>query len=228
MKLSTGCLLTVVLSLAIQSSISSAQSPNTPCSDCTSGSQFGWGGSSARPSGHGGLAHSKAYEQHNLMFQRNQAWPKPFVCWDRTAYLNVWNQMYSSGLAEQCTLCEHHFDPTTGGLNRMGERKLQTVFQNHPEWQRGLLVVQSRDPQLNQVRLENVRNSVRQWYGDDVASQVAMTSVVPEPASGAKIQVINSSYTSSIPSPTINQSGSSNNATVGSTGAGSSGTGGGQ
>lgn len=225
MKLSTGCLLAVVIALSLQPGTGSAQSPNVPCSDCSSSSQFGWSNSNASPSGHG---HCKAYEQHNLMFQRNQAWPKPFVCWDRTAYLSVWNQMYTSGLAEQCTLCEHHFDPTTGVLNRMGERKIQAVFQNHPEWQRGLLVVQSRDPQVNQTRLENVRNSVRQWYGEEVASQVAMTSIVPEPASGAKIQVINSSYNSSLPPPTINQGGSSNNSTVGSTGAGSSGTGGGQ
>jgi hypothetical protein len=233
MKRPIKCLLAIVVATVSGGShLAFAQSPAYPApefpgNDCNSCSpstqpQVGYAGTRAPARG---LFHSQAAEQHHLMFERNQAWPKPFACWDRTAYLSIWQQMYTSGLAYECTLSDNHFDPETGRLNRMGERKLQTVMQNHPEWQRGLLVAQNRDPATNQLRMESVRNTVRQWYGDEIASQVAFTSIVPEPASGAKIQAINIGYGASLPPPTINQSGSGNSASVGST-SGGAGTGG--
>lgn len=203
----------------------SAQACPDQGNDCGNANQFGWTGSpAAGPSG--GLFRA-AREQHTQIYQRNQAWPKPFACWDRTAYLGIWQQMYSSGLAYECTLSDSHFEQGTGELNRLGARKLQVTMQNNPEWQRGILVAPTRDPQLSNLRLESVRESVRQWYGDDYADQVAFSNVVPEPASGARIQAINVGYGAAMQPPTINQAGGANSSTVGSTGSGSSGSGGG-
>lgn len=221
MQLPARCLSALCVALLAGSATASL---SAQCNTCGEANPVGWAGNSAAPSG--GFFHA-AREQHNQMFQRNQAWPNPFVCWDRTAYLSIWQQMYSSGQAYDCTLCDSHFDRGTGQLNRLGERKLQVVMQNNPEWQRGVLVAPTRDPQLSQQRLEVVRESVRQWYGDAYAAQVAFSNVVPEPASGARIQAINVGYGAAMQPPTINQSGGANSATVGSTGSGSSGTGGG-
>jgi|688.fasta_scaffold20865_3 hypothetical protein len=224
MKLPFRCLPTLAIALL---SWGTASTLSAQCNDCGGGNQFGWKGATSSAAPSSGLFHSAAREHHYQMYQRNQAWPQPFTCWDRTDYLSIWQQMYTSGLAYECTLCDSHFDPGTGRLNRLGERKLQVAMQNNPEWQRGVLVAPTRDPQLSNQRLETVRESVRQWYGDGYAAQVAFSNIVPEPASGARIQAINVGYGAAMQPPTINQSGGSNSTTVGSTGSGSGGTGGG-
>jgi len=217
MKLTTGLLLAAAFTLVTMQGTVSAQSAGAPCNDCQPTSQFGWsGGAQGVASGHGGGHFARAYEQHNLIYQRNQAWPKPFICWDRAAYFNTWNQMYTSGLAGECTLSDAHFDSETGKLNPMGERKIEVIFRNLPETHRGVLIAESRDPNLNNQRLEVARNAVRQWYGEGYASQVALTGRVPEPASGARVYGVNTSYQASLPVPTINNaagSGSTSGAT---------------
>jgi hypothetical protein len=72
------------------------------------------------------------------------------------------------------------------------------IFRNLPESHRGVLVAESRDPNLNNQRLEVARDAVRQWYGEGYASQVALTGRVPEPASGAKVYAVNTRYQSSL------------------------------
>jgi hypothetical protein len=223
MKLSTGFLLAAVLTLASLPGAVSAQSSGPPCNDCQTNSQFGWsGGSQAVAPSHGGSHLSRAYEQHNLMYQRNQAWPKPFICWDRAAYFNTWNQMYTAGLAGECTLSDAHFDPQTGNLNKMGERKIEVIFRNLPESHRGVLIAESRDQNLNNHRMEVARNAVREWYGEAYAAQVALTGRVPEPASGAKVYAVNTRYQANLPSPTINNSAGSGSSSGASSGGGGS------
>lgn len=224
MKLSTGFLLAAVFTLASLPGAVSAQSTAAPCNDCQTNSQFGWSASSkAVAPAHAGSHFSRAYEQHNLIYQRNQAWPKPFICWDRGAYFNTWNQMYTAGLAGECTLSDAHFDPQTGDLNEMGQRKIEVIFRNLPESHRGILIAESRDPNLNNHRMEVARNAVREWYGEGYAAQVALTGRVPEPASGAKVYAVNTRYQANLPSPTINNSAGSS----GSGGASGGGGGGG-
>lgn len=136
--------------------------------------------------------------------------------------------MYTAGLAGESTLSDAHFDSETGNLNQMGEQKIQMIFRNLPESQRGLLIAETRDPNQNNQRLEVARNAVREWYGEAYASQVALTGRVPEPASGAKVYAVNTRYLSNLPSPTIDNSAGGGGSTGGDTGAagGSSGGGG--
>jgi hypothetical protein len=232
MKQSTGFLLAAVFTLAALPVVVSAQSSGTPCHDCQTNSQFGWSSrSQVVAPAQAGNHFSRAYEQHNLMYQRNQAWPKPFTCWDRSAYFNTWNQMYTAGLAGESTLSDAHFDSETGNLNQMGEQKIQMIFRNLPESQRGLLIAETRDPNLDNQRLNVARNAVRNLYGEAFASQVALTSRVPQPASGARIFAVNTRYLSNLPSPTINNSaggsgaGGGGGAAGGSSGGGGSGNG---
>jgi hypothetical protein len=74
---------------------------------------------------------------------------------------------------------------------------------------------------MNNHRIEVARNAVREWYGEGYASQVALTGRVPEPASGAKVNAINTRYQANLPSPSINNSAGAGSA------AGASGNGGG-
>lgn len=227
MKLSTVILLATAFNLASLQGFALAQSSAAPCNNCQTSAQFGWGNASqAVPPTHAGSHFSRAYEQHNLMYQRNQAWPKPFICWDRAAYYNTWSQMYTAGLAGECTLSDAHFDSETGNLNQMGHQKIEMIFRNLPEPQRGVLVAETRDPNLNNQRLDVARNVVRNWYGEAYASQVALTRNVPQPASGAKVFAVNTRYMSTLPSPTITSSSGSGSSAGGSGGTGgSSGTG---
>jgi hypothetical protein len=131
--------------------------------------------------------------------------------------------MYTAGLARECTLSDGHFDPATGNLNQLGERKIQVIFQNLPESQRGLLIAQTQNPGQNARRLEATRNAVSQWYGEEYAAQIAMTNGVPEPASGARIYSVNTRYQSMLPAPVISgSSGNSNSFSPGGSGSGTS------
>lgn len=130
--------------------------------------------------------------------------------------------MYTAGLASECTLSDAHFDPETGNLNQMGERKIEVIFRNLPDSQRGLLIAESRNPALNNHRLEAARNAVRQWYGEGYASQVALTGKVPEPASGARVYGVNTMYQASLPIPSVNNAAGGGNASGASSGVGSS------
>ncbi len=194
---------------------------NGNCNSCQGGSHSGL------LQGHGGgFANWKEnHRQHRAeasamskkIYERNEAWPKPFECWDRTSYFNVWSTMYYSGLAAHCTFSDAHFDSETGELNRLGERKIATIMQNNAELQRGFLVVASVNPQVTEKRLDNVKAVVRKWYGDDVAQQVATTNVVPRPGSGSRIEAINAGYNTSMQAPSISAGSSSSSSSSGNT-----------
>lgn len=196
-----------------------ASSAWAQCSDCQ-GSPGGWGWNAERRAQRQ-EQWADAHEKCDRIYQRNKAWPKPFECWDRTSYLNIWNTMYYSGLATHCTLTDAHFDPVTGKLNQLGERKVVTIMQNNPELQRGLLVANSRDPQITELRLSQLRTAVGQWYGEDVAAQIVTTNVIPRAASGSRVEAINIGYSGSMQAPALS-GGSSSGSSSGSSGSGSS------
>ena len=211
----------IVVAGILTSQTSSAQTVlNQNGGDCYSCQNGNCGGT------HGGLLHAgnggfaswkEDHRQHRAeasamskkIYDRNDAWPKPFECWDRTSYFNVWSTMYYSGLAAHCTLGDAHFDAETGELNRLGERKIATIMQNNAELQRGFLVSSSINPRVTEKRVDNVKAVVRKWYGDEVAQQVATTKIVPMPGNGARIEAINTGDNTSMQPPTINSSSSS-------------------
>ncbi len=179
------------------------------CQSCGTGGEIG-------NSRHGG-AFSGVRQHHQDFLQwrqeaqvqaakieaRNKAWPKPFDCWDRQAYFQVWTGFYDGGWIHHCTLCDAHFENANGKLNALGERKIASIMQNNPQDRRAIFVSPTNSQNTNDQRIDEVRSLVNKWYGAEAANFVAMTDQYNRPINGRRIETINTLYNTQTPPPII-------------------------
>ncbi|MEZ6095497.1 MAG: hypothetical protein R3C03_14915 [Pirellulaceae bacterium] len=208
------------------------------CTSCNQGNVVGaWPSSQNCGSTSRGLFHNghhgnfqarraETLEQASKISARNEAWMKPFNCTDRNAYFNVWTPVLHNGLITQCTLTDVHFDDD-GKVNSMGEKKIAAIMSNFTGDDRRVYIGSNRDASVTEQRVADVRSIVGKWYGDDLASRVEATNLVPNPVDGRRVEAINASYSSMMPPPIINAAGGGTSSSSGS-GSGSGGSGSGQ
>ena len=184
------------------------------CSSCGTGhatSSFSYpsalGGAGG---GHGG--HGKAKEHfHNVKQQiafksaynekiaaRNDAWPKPFACWDKTGYYNVWTPMLQAGSETQAVL-DANFFTEGNALNSVGIDRVAGVVLNMPSNDRTLYVSRGPDEAVNQARVDAIRNTVSRYYGHVAGVSVRMSDRIPETESGAAIMQLQAGRIPSLP-----------------------------
>ncbi len=163
-----------------------------------------------------GAWRNEAAVQGQKIEARNEAWMRPFNCRDRQAYFSVWSPMVDGGWITQCTLNDAHFNDA-GNLNEFGEKKIATIMMNFPIEQRMVRIAPTRDGELGNQRLEEVRSVVNRWYGEEMANQVALTHIVPTTFSGRRVEAVNAGYSNQLPAPMIS-TGSSGSGTGGSAG----------
>ena len=162
--------------------------------------------------GHGGWGHHGGHfrsqvnhlsQIHRRDFARNQAWPKPFACADRQLYHCIWNPMIQSGVRWNCIFTAQHFDPETNELNSSGLAKIQGIFRNSPLDQKIALVQTGGNERVVDMRLENLRNVIDQWYGPSSFVEVAKTGEYPGSFAGNRAETINFQYGEQTPPPVI-------------------------
>lgn len=180
-----------------------------PADGCASGicggNGFGY------PGAGGGRLHKGAVGQrvhhlkevHRRDFARNQAWPMPFNCADRQLYHEIWNPMIESGIRWNCVFTAQHFDPDTNQLNSAGRAKIKGIFRNSPINQKMALVQNAGDSSVVEMRLQNLRNVIDQWYGADSFTEIAKASEFPGSFAGSRAQSINFQYVEQTPPPMI-------------------------
>ena len=152
-------------------------------------------------------------------YHRNQAWPKPFECWDRQSYFGMWGPMYYRGLENHCTLTDMHFDADTNELNSAGKQKIANIMRNLPSAARQIFVFQSGNQETADARIAEVEQQVGDWFGHLGAPVVATTTNPFYGQAGALASQINEQFIQSLPAPTV---------PTGSGGGGGAGAGGGQ
>ena len=152
--------------------------------------------------GHGGCGagHGKAKEHfHNVKQQiafksaynekiaaRNDAWPKPFACWDKTGYYQVWAPMIQAGSETQAVL-DSNFFTEGNALNSVGIDRVAGIVLNMPSNDRTLYVSRGPDDAVNQARVNAIRNTVSKYYGHVAGVSVRMSDRTPETETGAAI-----------------------------------------
>jgi hypothetical protein len=142
-------------------------------------------------------------QQADLIAERNDAWPKPFQCFDRQAYHAVMVTMMQRGWQCECTLTSDHFDPTTNGLNAAGKAKINGIMNNLPEVTRQIHVFQDSDAAVVQTRTASIRDELQQKYSTLPAPELAVTTYVPHGMTGALIEDVQKKFVEGLPEPTV-------------------------
>ncbi len=141
------------------------------------GHHFGSGNFKAKMDHYSALNAKKA--------QRNDAWPKPFACWDRTAYHQFWQPYLNNGLEQHCVIAADMFDAETNELTKMGVQRVAGIMQHVPQQDRQVLVQRVADDSTNQARLVSVKNTIDTYYAHLGVARLDLTNRIPTTVSGA-------------------------------------------
>ena len=146
----------------------------------------------------------RTYKHHaHIVYQRNEAWPKPFQCHDRQLYFANFYPMYQRGYEIESTLTDNHFDRETNKLNSAGKRKIAGIMQNMPKHRRNIYVFEKGDAEITQARVADVRVSVDEWFGHLGAPKIATTTNPVYYQSGVEVQQFTSNFLGALPTPGI-------------------------
>lgn len=148
-------------------------------------------------------SHAEARAQAEKVFLRNEAWPKPFACWDRQSYFAVWHPMYDAGLASELTLQDAHFEHQTDKLNNFGLRRLAAIIGNQSQQHPTVWVAPSADDKLTQSRVEYVRFMVDRLLNTTAGATVAVSDQSLVPITGRYHSTVNQLRTQQTPAPVI-------------------------
>ncbi len=177
---------------------------------CDTGAHFGYPSQAGCPTGRGGTlghnwqqSHAEARAQAEKVFLRNQAWPKPFDCWDRQSYFATWNQFYDAGLCAELTLLDAHFENQTDQLNSFGIRRLAAIVSSNSSDRLAVFIARTNNEQLNQSRVNQVRLAVGRILGSADGTLVAVSEQDIVPLSGRYHSTVNELRTQQTPPPII-------------------------
>jgi hypothetical protein len=188
-----GCLLALNLSAVAQTEV-----PSTDCNECAD-----------TASAHVSLrdkvsAKWDLHKQHaDLIADRNDAWPKPFLCYDRRAYHQIFVTMQHRGWDAECTLTDDHFNADDQKLNLAGKAKIAGIMLNLPEAARRVHVYNIAGEEIGQQRLAEVRRELSDRFGSMSEPQLAVTTHMPHGMSGSLIEDVQKKFVEGLPDPKV-------------------------
>lgn len=133
---------------------------------------------------------------------RNDAWPKPFACIDKADYYNIWSTMLEAGTETQCVL-DGDFFGENHELNRVGIDRVRGIMANMPSDNRSVYVHRTNNDQVNQARIDAIRNTVELYYSHKGPVKVALSDHVPRSISGNTVQRVRELRTQNMAPPII-------------------------
>ena len=122
--------------------------------------------------------------------RRNQEWPLPFNQADQHAVRGMFGVMVQRGWEEQLVFQDFHFDPTTQRLNPLGERKLAWALSQVPVERAQLGLVASVDPELDRLRMQNLRTLASQMSNQGATPEVIAVRSGPAMMRGMQADVM--------------------------------------
>ena len=148
---------------------------------------------------------SQKKAQFDLVTHRNGAWPKPFNCVSRHAYLNIMQVNYDAGWQVEHTLTDIHFDPESNELSKVGKARVAGIMRNAPSHRRTLYIYEGAGQVVTTERIEKTREAIAQWWGFASTPEVVSTSYDPEGMSGSHVYPVNDLFTKGIQPPKLSQ-----------------------
>jgi hypothetical protein len=178
--------------------------PSPVANDCGTGNcdggNYGANGSWVQRS----QAHYDLIKQHaDLIAQRNDAWPKPFLCYDRQSYHSIFAVMTQRGWQCECTLTGDHFDSQTQELNRAGKAKIHGIMTNLPEVARQVHVYRDSTAAVAEARMANVRAEIQHSFEALPEPALAITSYMPHGMNGSLVEDVQKRFVENLPDPAV-------------------------
>ncbi|HEX3727346.1 MAG TPA: hypothetical protein VHV08_13930 [Pirellulales bacterium] len=94
-------------------------------------------------------------------YQRNKAWPEPFLMSDRAAAATPFAIMVANGWRRQNLLSDYHFNEETQQLNQSGEIKLRFILTQMQPQRRAVFVQRGLTPDVTAMRMAVVQHSAQ-------------------------------------------------------------------
>ena len=185
-----------VVTFACLTGQASAQS----CSSCGTAPSFGFptapsvagcGNGGCQSGGHGHFDEFKqkiahASSVHERAAARNDAWPKPFSCWDKTGYYDIWRPMIQAGTEVNSVLDGNYFTDDNE-LNRVGIDRVAGVLLNMPSNERTVYVTRGANEGINQARVNSIRHTIATYYSHVGGVNVQLSDRIPRTIAGTTI-----------------------------------------
>lgn len=190
----------------------SGQNSCNTCSSCSANSQTSFFGNTSKLS-FSSLSSSMNNARHSfksvisrarLDYNRNAAWPQPFVIADRAAYKGFIQPCINRGWEIQNTLSDDCFDGRTGRLNRMGAARIRDVVHAAPVSRKSVFVYSSGPKNLVEARVKEVQSYLIYEFGRSNGVSVAVTRNFPHGGRGIYAENMVPKYYDALPTPALN------------------------
>ncbi|MDA7978280.1 MAG: hypothetical protein MPJ50_05855 [Pirellulales bacterium] len=139
--------------------------------------------------------------------KRNNAWPEPFVHYDRRAVYQPFAMMVQKGWSLQNTLGAHHFDPKTSTLTEAGALRVQWIMTQAPLQFRTIYVESANTAVESESRLTSVRGTAQRFVPQGMPVQVMVTNTRVTGWSAEEINSTRVMFQSTAPPPRLPQTG---------------------
>ena len=213
MTLKTAMSAALALAMCTFVSVASAQHqqsfsyPTAATQQCSGGCQGGCRHLGGTIGGNFGNGTFKAKIDHyNKMAekvrQREDAWPKPFACWDKREYHRMWQPMLMNGFDQSCVLGVEFFN-ADNSLSPIGISRVANIMQNVPQSKRTVLIQEGADQAINQARMESVKDTINTYYSQLGTARIDLTRHSAQYGSAAVLQARMESRRMSLDAPII-------------------------
>ena len=140
--------------------------------------------------GHGHINEFKERLHHQAAINskitaRNDAWPKPFSCWDKRDYYQTWNVMLNSG-SEVHGVLDNNFFTEENTLNRIGIDRVAGIVLNLPANERTVFVSRTTDQVVDQARVTAIRDMIATYYSHRGVVDVQLSDKLPQTAAASE------------------------------------------
>src|SRR5438105_11175434 len=163
--------------------------------ECVGGNGYGQPGP-----GTGGF--NQFWDKCRVDFNRNTAWPQPFLTADKIAVRTPWCIQTDNGWKMQNTVGTFLFDRDTQQINEAGDLLVKWILTQAPIHRRAVFVLKGDTAEATNARVQSVQASVAK-YSSGCVCPVLLTETEPAGWPASYIDAITQHYDATIPNPRL-------------------------
>lgn len=136
-------------------------------------------------------------------YQRNVAWPDPFLASDRQAVEAPFAIQIANGWRRQNLLSDYHFTEDGLKLNQAGESKLYFILTQMPPNRRTVFVQRSMNPDVTSTRLALVQRTANRMVPMGMMADVVESDLANDGWPADEIDYVSRKFRSTSPDPRL-------------------------
>lgn len=147
--------------------------------------------------------HHERRARNRLDFQRNLAWPQPFITRDRLSSCQFFDLMAENGWSQQSCLTPFHFDAKSQQLTEVGKAKVRQILTHQPEKFRTVFVSAGQNDRETAKRMAAVQQAASDVMPQGALPDVRQVAIPPRGWPAEYTNSISKKYTETIPNPRL-------------------------